>query len=179
MNNGVDIGKIENLSGNKDINWFERIIKFCRVYTGNFLIVLIKNTIDSNVFNGLIDWVKYLIKFLFNCKFNFLFKKDNSIDICKVYESLKRCEEPHKFEFVKSFMNNGVDIGKIEKLRGKKNINWFERIIKFCRVYTGNFLILLIKNTIDSNVFNGLIDWVKYLNKFLFNCKFMFFIQKG
>jgi hypothetical protein len=63
-------------------------------------------------------------------------------------------------------MNNGVDIGKIEKLRGKKNINWFERIIKFCRDYKGNFLILLIEMTIEWNGFDELfndkiIDWVK------------------
>jgi hypothetical protein len=62
MNNGVDIGKIEELRGEKDINWFKRIIKFCREFD---LINSIKNSTKSNVLNGLIDWVKYLIKFMF------------------------------------------------------------------------------------------------------------------
>jgi hypothetical protein len=70
MNHGVDIGKIENLRCNKDIHWFKRIIKFCKAFD---LINLIKKTIDLNVFNGRqIDWVKYLIKFMFYCKFIFL-----------------------------------------------------------------------------------------------------------
>jgi hypothetical protein len=63
-------------------------------------------------------------------------------------------------------MNHGVDIGKIEKLRGDKDINWSKRIIKFCRDYKGNFLILLIEMTIEWNGFdelfnNKIIDWVK------------------
>jgi hypothetical protein len=54
-------------------------------------------------------------------------------------------------------MNDGVDIGKIEKLRGKKDINWFERIIKFCKTFD---LINIIKNNTNSNVRNGPINWV-------------------
>jgi hypothetical protein len=58
----------------------------------------------------------------------------------------------------------------------KVGFDWFKSIIEFCKEFD---LILLIKNTTNSNVSNGLIDWVKCLIKFMFYCKFIFLIQKG
>jgi hypothetical protein len=64
----------------------------------------------------------------------------------------------------------------IKNYISKLGFKWFERIIQFCRAFD---LINLIENTIDLNVFNGPIDCVKYLIKFMFYCKLIFLIQKG
>jgi hypothetical protein len=62
-------------------------------------------------------------------------------------------------------------------------LNWFKSVIEFSRIFSNCKafdLIDLIEKTIDLNVFNGRqIDWVKYLIKFMFYCKFIFLIQKG
>ncbi len=142
---------------------------------------------------GKIVYYVFVIVNLFFC-----FKKDSNEDKYKAYNLLRHDQKKKQFEFVKLFKKYGIDIMDENFLRNHKvtthteeldyrnnisitGLNWFKSVIEFSRIFShckANFLILLIKTTIDSNVFNGLIDWVKYLIKFMMYCKFIFLIQK-